>query len=292
MFNSEFLVSSFLFGQVALDTVDNVTATWPNPYPKQLAATWNAPDSVDQPLAYVQDHIFDSAYGVNTSSDTYEPSYFGHDDMTELYSRSQSAFMTPPPNNYTATVIGPDGKAFADYSAAVSMYAYENFQSVSSTCDLADPGEQFNAFYWVFANAANANTSSFNNVTFAANVYESLVAKLPIGVIYNASIHTPVPGLDSRTYFGGFNNPTLNTVFKFWLCNDNEAITAFRRAQVALIAENDRLGITLEHSFVIFTRPFVVYDRKNQIGFDTDRATNALLNDRFRGDVAGPPISS
>jgi hypothetical protein len=29
--------------------------------------------------------------------------------MTKLYSHSEEAFATPPPNNDTATVIGPEG---------------------------------------------------------------------------------------------------------------------------------------------------------------------------------------
>jgi hypothetical protein len=32
-----------------------------------------------------------------------------HSDMTKLYSHSEEAFATPPPNNDTATVIGPEG---------------------------------------------------------------------------------------------------------------------------------------------------------------------------------------
>ncbi|KAH0359193.1 hypothetical protein KCU65_g10088, partial [Aureobasidium melanogenum] len=293
----------------------NVNVAWPNPYPKQLAAvrrrpglttaeflyhhtfvhglkSWNAPDSVDQPLAYVQDHIFDSAYGINTSAPGSEPTYFGHSDMTELYSRSETAFSTPPPNNYTATVIGPDGIAFADFSAAVSMYAYEKFQHVNSTCGLPRLEQPFNAFFWLFANSTVANTTSFDNTTFAQNAYDALAAQLPDDVVYNASIHTPVPGLDSRPYYGGYGNPPLNAVLKFWLCNDNQAVSGFRRVQKALIAENDRLGINLADSFVFFTRPYLVYDRHTGQGFSYDRAVNAVLADRFRGDVTGPPSDS
>ncbi|KAG9571278.1 hypothetical protein KCU71_g411, partial [Aureobasidium melanogenum] len=305
------LLSVFLSELASAD----VNVSWPNAYPKQLAAvrrrpglttaeflyhhtfvhglkSWNAPDSVDQPLAYVQDHIFDSAYGINTSAPGTEPTYFGHNDMTELYSRSETAFSTPPPNNYTATVIGPDGVAFADFSAAVSMYAYEKFQTVHSTCEISSPDQHFNAFFWLFANSSDANTTSFDNTTFAQNAYDALAAQLPVGVIYNASIHTPVPGLDSRPYYGGYGNPPLNVVLKFWLCNDNQAVSGFRRAQKALIAENDRLGINLSDSFVFFTRPYLVYDRQTGTGFSQERAVTAVLADRFRGDVAGLPVDA
>ncbi|KAF3040446.1 hypothetical protein E8E12_001266 [Didymella heteroderae] len=209
--------------------------------------------------------------------------------MTKLYGRSQDAFSTPPPNNYTDTVIGPDGPAFSDFSAAISMYGYETFQDVSNRCLLSDSSETYNAFFWLFASASTANNTSFDNKTFASPIAETLLASLPPGTIYNASIHTPVPGLDSRCYYGGYNNPTLNAVLKFWLCDDNNAVSSFRNAQIDLIAQNDNLGIDLYNSFVIFTRAVLIYDRTRSIPFDTERATKAVFADRLRGDVAGPP---
>ncbi|KAF7529469.1 hypothetical protein G7054_g9843 [Neopestalotiopsis clavispora] len=300
---------------VAQSTSSN-GSSWPNSFPKQLAASrrrtglttaeyfyhhtvvhgrkaWNAPDTVDQPLAYVQDHVFDSAYGINTTAqgiNSPEISYFGHSDVTELYSRSQEAFFTPPSNNYTQDVIGPDGNAFSDFSASISMYAYEDFQTVNSSCSCTNSSEMFNAFYFVFANADNANQSSFDNATFAAGIMQSLLANLPNGSIYNASIHTSVPGIDARLYYGGLNNPTLNAIFKFWLCDDNPAINSFRVAQEKLIAQNGELGINLDQSFVMFTRATLIYDRSAGLPFDDERAKQALLADRFRGDVAGPPV--
>ncbi|KAF2854367.1 hypothetical protein T440DRAFT_552227 [Plenodomus tracheiphilus IPT5] len=284
--------------------------TYPNAYPKQLAAVrrraglttaeylyhhtivhgrkaWNAPDSIDQPLAYIQDHIFDSAYGINTTANPPTPNYFGHNDMTELYSRSENAFATPPPNNYTATVIGPDGNAFSDFSSAISMYAYETFPNINSTCRHPRAAGQtvFNAFYWVFASAPNANTLSFSNTTFATTIMSTLLSSFASNTIYNASIHTSVPGLDSRPYYGGYNNPTLNAVLKFWLCDDNEAVSAFRMAQTDLVAKNGDLGIGLDESFVVFTREVVVYDRSIGEGFSTERGVKAIEADRWRGNV-------
>jgi hypothetical protein len=308
------LLILLLSTQTLLAAQSLTNTTWPNPFPKQLAAirrrqglttaeflyhhtivhgrkSWNAPDSPDQPIAYVQGHIFDSAYGINTTANNPQPSYFGHSDMTELYSRSQEAFATPPPNNYTASVIGPDGNAFSDFSASINMYAYEEFQDVGDTCGKSNPEKTYNAFYWAFAKAENANTSSFVNKTFAAPIMRHLLATLPDGSIKNASVHTPVPDMDSRSYYGGFDNPTLNAVLKFWLCDDNHAIAAFRDAQLSLIAQNGVLGIDLDESFVMFTRPVVIYDRTTDTPFDTERATKDVLADRCRGDIAGPPLS-
>jgi hypothetical protein len=300
------VLTTILVNQALAAPPNAVNAKWPNAFPKQLNAvrrrqglttseflyhhtivhgrkTWNAPDSVDQPLAYVQDHAFDSAYGINTTANYPEPSYFGHSDVAELYSRSQRAFFTPPPNNYTQTVIGPDGNAFSDFSAAVNMFAYEVFQEVKTSCP--KPSETYNAFYWVYADAFNANTPSFDNTTFASSIVKSMVNDFPAGVIYNASMHTSVPGLDSRTYYGGFGNPTLNAVLKFWLCDDNKAVAAFRKVQNGLSQKNNKLGINLNQSFVMFTRSVLLYDRSDNIPFDTERATKALQADRFRGNI-------
>src|SRR5205085_5986492 len=101
------------------------------------------------------------------------------------------------------------------------MFAYEKFEKVKSTCS-PSYSETFNAFYWVFANATNANTSAFNNATFATPVMQSLLAALPPNTVYNLSVHIPVPDLDSRRYYGGYSKPPLNAAFKFWLCDDNK----------------------------------------------------------------------
>lgn len=295
----------------AVATAQYVTGvSWPNPFPKQLAIvrrrqgltaaeylyhhtivhgqkSWNAPDSVDQPIAYVQDHIFDSAYGINTTKNLPEPSYFGHNDITELYSRSEDAFATPPPNNYTAAVIGPDGNAFNDFSAAISMYATEVFQQVNSTCRPSDLS--FNAFYWAFASASDSNSSSFDNSTFAASTMQTLLGSMPSGTIYNASIHTSVPGLDSRGYYGGYNNPTINAILKFWLCDGNGSVARFRGAMESLTEANGKLGINLDQSFVVFSRAVLLYDRTTRTPFDMERSTEALIADQYRSDASRPP---
>ena len=78
-------------------------------------------------------------------------------------------------------------------------------------------------------------------------------------------------------------------MLKFWLCDDNPSISAFRDAQTGLIAKNKDLGINLDASFVTFTRAVLIYDRSKGIPFDNSRGNYAVLADRFRGNVAQPP---
>jgi len=104
------------------------------------------------------------------------------------------------------------------------MYGFENFPTINASYHLPTQHETFNAFYWIFANASNANTSSFDNSTFVQPIVKTLLQSMPNGTYYNVSVHTPVPGLDSRGYYGGRNNLTLNAVVKSWLCHDNNAV--------------------------------------------------------------------
>jgi len=171
------------------------------------------------------------------------------------------------------------------------MYGFENFPTINASYHLPTQHETFNAFYWIFANASNANTSSFDNSTFVQPIVKTLLQSMPNGTYYNVSVHTPVPGLDSRGYYGGRNNPTLNAVVKFWLCHDNNAVDAFRQAQLRLLTQNAQLGISLDKTFVFFTRAHLIYDRQTANGFSADRMRDAVLADRWRGDIAGPPVA-
>lgn len=222
---------------------------------------------------------------MNVSSTLYEQSYFGHNDLTELYSRSENSFLTPPPNNYTATVIGPDGSSFANTSAAISMCAYGKFQPVSDACRISKSKETFNALPWISVNSTISNTSAFDNATFAAPIVEHFLTRLPPGVIRNANIHTPFP----RPYHGGANNPTLKTVLKFWLCDDNQAVSAFRRAQLSL---EKSTGINFSESFVLFTTKVPMYDRSTATPWASERMTEAIVADQWRGDTSFPPSDS
>lgn len=62
---------------------------------------WQAPvDS--RPQVYVQDHVFDSVFGTNTTA--VEPAFFGRDDMTELYCNNISQFINTSTTPYVQVI--------------------------------------------------------------------------------------------------------------------------------------------------------------------------------------------
>ncbi|KAH6673358.1 hypothetical protein B0J14DRAFT_666649 [Halenospora varia] len=271
--------------------------SWPNPYAKQIAAvrrrsglthqeylqyhtlvhgakSWNAPNDNNKPLAYIQDHIFDNAFGIN-SSNSVTPSYSGRDDITELYSKTESSFLSAPLTNYTETVIGPDGVNFNDLASAFSMFAIETFESnISLNCAGPTNEEAVTAFYWLVASDPTSNSSTFDNSTLAQNIMKTILTNIPANTVYNASTHVSIPGVDSRSYYGGYGLPTVNTILKFWLYDDSQAVSGFRSAIKKL--ESEELGVDLDKSFVVFAKQVVIWDLVKNITFDIDRLEGIL----------------
>ncbi|EDU39447.1 predicted protein [Pyrenophora tritici-repentis Pt-1C-BFP] len=64
----------------------------------------------------------------------------------------------------------------------------------------------------------------------------------------------------SRAHFGGYNNPSLNAILKFWLGDENRSIGVSRKAQAHLIAKTKDPGINPDASFVAFSRAVPIYD--------------------------------
>ncbi|KAK6428748.1 hypothetical protein LTR95_015105 [Oleoguttula sp. CCFEE 5521] len=177
--------------------------------------------------------------------------FVGRDDVTELYGSSATTFTAPPTTNYTQTVIGPDGYNFNDVPTAFSMICTETVVK-----DLK-PG--YNAtipltvFYW-----ARSSNASINNATLPAGLSQAFLQKIPDNTIYRVSTHVPVPGTDSRPYFGGEAMPTINAVIKFWINNTDTAVTNIRAAQNQLNATI--LSLDADTSFIVFSKATTIWD--------------------------------
>ncbi|KAH7109201.1 hypothetical protein EDB81DRAFT_929949 [Dactylonectria macrodidyma] len=231
-------------------------------YPKQLAAvrrrsglthkeflyyhtlvhglkSWNAPRDDAFAAAYSLNYAFDSAFGVNNSGPN--AAYVGRDDVAELWSSSPTTFTAQ--SNYTNAVIGPDGANFNDLAVAFSIFGIETFVRGSASTPI---------------------------------VKESAPVKgpLPSNVVYRASIHVPVPGVDIRPYFGGEGLPTISSVIKLWLHDGDAAVTKVRAAQKAL----NYGGLHLDENvpFMLFTRAVTIWDLDRNVPFNDHRLKASL----------------
>ncbi|KAF5520456.1 hypothetical protein CGCA056_v008774 [Colletotrichum aenigma] len=227
--------------------------------------SWNAPHDNAWPIAYTQNHVFDGVFGANNT--VANQIYVGRDDVNELYSSAADSFTSPPPTNYTETVIGPDGVNFNDMPTAMSMLATETFLTgIAAGAKPADNKPPLVAWFW-----AIATKEATSNETFANTLADTLVKAIPAGTVYNASVHVPVPGGDLRPYFGGQTMPTINAVIKLWLGESDSSISAVRTAQTQL--DNAKLQLDENQSFMLFSREVVIWDMRKSIEFDQARLT-------------------
>lgn len=216
--------------------------------------SWNAPMDNSYPVAYIQDHVFDSAFGVNNS--VANQVYVGRDDVTELYGNSSTSFTVAPTTNYTAQVIGPDGSNFNDMDTAFSMLAYE--KPVLGTIDRSETIDSSGlgpvvVFYW-----AAATPGILSNDTFGTELANRFVELIPHKTLYRATVHVPVPGKDTGLYFGGDAMPTMNAVVKLWLRRRSDAVELVRSAQLQL--DSDELSLDIDKSFALFCNEVVIWD--------------------------------
>ncbi|KAF4918566.1 hypothetical protein CGCVW01_v008752 [Colletotrichum viniferum] len=227
--------------------------------------SWNAPRDNAWPIAYTQNRVFDGGFGANNT--VANQIYVGRDDVNELYSSSADSFTSPPPTNYTETVIGPDGVNFNDMPTAMSMLATETFLTgLAAGAKPADNKPPLVAWFW-----AIATKEATSNETFANTLADTLVKAIPAGTVYNAGVHVPVPGGDLRPYFGGQTMPTINAVIKLWLGESDSSISAVRTAQTQL--DNAKLQLDENRSFMLFSREVVIWDMRKNIEFDQARLT-------------------
>ncbi|KAH6880673.1 hypothetical protein B0T10DRAFT_581217 [Thelonectria olida] len=233
--------------------------------------SWNGPRDNSFPAAYIQDHTFDSAFGVNNSVPNQV--YVGRDDVTELYGNSSTSFTSPPATNYTAQVTGPDGYNFNDLATAFSMLAYE--KPVLGTVERSETASGSNgpgpvvAFFW-----AVAKPQIVSNDTFGTELANQIVKLIPKNTLYRATVHVPVPGYDTRPYFGGDNMPTTNAVVKLWLRRKSDAVELVRSAQLQL--DSDALSLDQDRSFVVFCNEVVLWDLNKRIEFNKERIQSQM----------------
>jgi len=72
---------------------------------------------------YVQNHVFDSAFGSDASNT--HTGVFHRDSVTELYFPTPADLQRTFADEYTRTVIGPDGQNFAELATTLTLVTEE-----------------------------------------------------------------------------------------------------------------------------------------------------------------------
>jgi uncharacterized protein (TIGR02118 family) len=201
---------------------------------------------------YVQNHIFDSAYGAD-GDDGYAI-VTPRDSVTELYFKDVAALMETFASPYTREVIGPDGKKFADESTTLNMLVSDREIPVSAKVETQIKVMHFLATGPRPATDFADDWATFHVASQTAPLMESVgrcVFSLPV---------TGGPVDTLAAYFGGKGGPSYCGVASYWLRGEAD-IPLFRDYQRKLESAGKAQGvIDPSASFVVFAREISIVD--------------------------------
>ncbi|OPX13333.1 EthD domain-containing protein [Mycobacterium sp. AT1] len=201
---------------------------------------------------YVQNHVFDSAYGAD--GDAEYQVCLPRDSVTELYFDDFEAMGRTFADPYTRDVVGPDGANFSDLPSALSMLVTEDRAQAPS-------GGPDAVKVLHFLSAAEGIPAVHFHERWR-QAHEQLVVDRPDlaehfrGCEWNVS----VPASSMTEYFGGAEQPSYSAYLALWFDQDN-ALPAFRAYERALqeCLSGDGL-FQLSHSFFLLSREVIIFD--------------------------------
>lgn len=202
-----------------------------------------------KPLAirrYVQNHVFDSAYGAEG-----DPAYqglFQRDSVTELYFDDVEGMLRSFTDAYVRDVVGPDGANFSDMPTALAMLARDVVLDVAAPADAT-----VKVMY--FLRKADALTPE----RFAAELRRAVDAALggmpQAAAVRRAVLTLAIPdetGL--MAYFGARDMPGYDAVVNLWF-DEGGAPPAFRAWQKDFTAASGQTAFHLpSQAFVLLAR--------------------------------------
>jgi hypothetical protein len=203
---------------------------------------------------YLQNHVFDSAYGATGDVGYQVP--FPRDSVTELYmSGTGSSRALRDPNS--PNPVGDDGVNFSDMPVALSVL-------VSGTSlPVPQPGKAPVKVLHFLKAADGLAQDEFQRRWREAT--EELLAD-PAGPArhlrafqWNTAVPTPP---EVTAYFGGAGQPSYDAYSALWL-EEEGAVAAFREYEAAIEALAEKHGAAHQKSlsFVLLTREIVIIDR-------------------------------
>ncbi|KAK1985694.1 hypothetical protein LZ30DRAFT_583573, partial [Colletotrichum cereale] len=183
--------------------------------------TWNTPrDNAFSP-AYIRNHVSDGAFDVNNTVGN------------QIY-------------------VGPDGVSFNNALMVMSVMATEIFLTqIPQGLALAQPKENTGPLVAFFYSAMTTKDTT-SNETFSRDLDDALIKSLLAGSLSDASIHVPIPRVDTWPYLGGQDMSVTNAVIKPWLNEGDSSISEVRSSQIKL--DNPKLRLDDNLSFIVFLR--------------------------------------
>lgn len=178
---------------------------------------------------YVQNHVLDGSFGSTSCSGYAIP--FHRDSITELFFETPQDLARTFADEYTRTVVGPDGKNFADFSVNEATLTKEFVLSA-----VAEGQESLKIMHFLVAHDQSA-VKAVQEGWLAA--HEKATASAPefaaslLGTIRAESVVTPSDG-PMGAYFGGEERQPLAVVASHWV--KASGIGGFRAYDAAMCA--------------------------------------------------------
>lgn len=219
------------------------------------------PTPQETPLAYYQTHFFDSSYSSSTPA---MPSWAGHNDQAELYFSDGPHIGQVFGSAHVREVVGPDGKNFNDFAAAIPMFVVEEVIAGEGPAPIHQGTEQsIVATYWV-----QAKDSGIGHVELAKKLNPKIAeafGKLSSKVVANVALPDEAGTLK---YFRGQDAPDFSAAYQVFL-RDIDEVSSFDAARIELEKELGNV-VDISTSFVVYGVRGIVFDREH-VPFDKSR---------------------
>lgn len=201
---------------------------------------------------YVQNHVFDSAFGAETDSLYHQ--VFHRDSVTELWFENWTTLGQTFANRYVQEVIAPDGAKFSDMEVAINLMTCE------LPFDVPHPGEGSVKVLHFIKKPDSLEPDEFlerwtsahagvlaNQPSFAAAL-RKYVQNRPI----------EAPGGRQTKHFGGEGMPTYDGIGCMWF-DGQQGLQEFRSYQRKLEALGGNAHfIDSSRSFFLYAREVVI----------------------------------
>ncbi|WLG86884.1 EthD domain-containing protein [Pseudomonas cucumis] len=201
---------------------------------------------------YVQNHVIDSAFGVDSDS-TYTQT-FHRDSITELFFYNMSDLITTFSDPFTQQTTGPDAKNFADLSKQAAQLMDEVEVSEAGSPLPAwkamlfikkDPGVELALFFSAWDSAHDAATRQCPEI--------QKVLRQHVRARY-------LPEGDRVTSYFGPDIAVYEGVSSMWFENEAD-LSVFRQYQRSLFQHLSDTGVSLpSESFFVYVKEVVILD--------------------------------